>query len=121
MGTFNIIVFAWILQTIVAAVPTALVVVLARRRVHWNAWELLAFFLPFLVWTLLMFSDLSTGRKSLANLTEAAGLGIAISGAAIVRAVYGSRVKEPGFAWVLIGVLCIVAAGLFFFVPLLPE
>jgi hypothetical protein len=113
--------FAWILQTIVAAVPTAPVVFFARRRVHWNAWELLAFVLPFLVWTLLMFSDLSTGRKSLSNLIEPAILGIAICIAAIVRASSGSRFPESRLAWALIVGLCIIAAGIFFLVPFLPE
>ena len=91
MAIVTIILFAWGLQTLVAVMPTALVVFLARRRVHWNPWELLAFILPFLVWTLLMFSDWSAGRKSFSNLIEPAFLGIAIIIAAIVRASFGLR------------------------------
>lgn len=108
--------FAWSLQTIVGAVLTAPVVFLTRRKAHWSTWELLAFVLPFLVWTGLMFSDLSTGRKSLANLIEPAILGIAIGVAALIRAISG-----PRFAWGLIAGLCIIAAGIFFLVPPLPE
>ena len=121
MESVAIIVSAWILQTVVAAAPTVPVVFFARRRVHWGAWELLAFVLPFLAWALLMFSDLSTGRKSLSNLIEPAILGIAIGVAAIVRAISGSRFTESRFAWVLILGLCVIAAGIFFLVPALPE
>jgi len=121
MASVTIIFFAWLLQTIVAAVPTAPVVFFSRRRVHWNVWELLAFVLPFLVWAILMLSDLSTGRKSLSNLVEPALLGIAIGIAAFVRASLGLRLTERGFAWALLGGLCIIAAGIFFLVPSLPE
>ena len=121
MALVNIILFAWLLQTIVAAVFTAPVVFFARRRVHWNAWELLAFVGPFLVWSLLMFSDLSKGRKSLSNLIEPAILGMAICLAAIVRASFGARFPESRLAGALLVGLCIIAAGIFFFVPALPE
>jgi hypothetical protein len=121
MAIVTIILFAWGLQTLVAVMPTALVVFLARRRVHWNPWELLAFILPFLVWTLLMFSDWSAGRKSFSNLIEPAFLGIAIIIAAIVRASFGLRFPEVRLVWALMVGLCLAAAGIFFLVPALPE
>lgn len=121
MASVTIILFAWMLQTIVAATLTAPIVLFTRRRVHWQVWELLAFFLPFLVWTILMFSNLSTGRKSLSNLAEPALLGFSIGIAALAHVGLVSRLRERRSAWTLIVGLCFIAAGIFFVTPPLPE
>lgn len=111
----------WFIHAVVAAVLTAPIVFLSYRRVAWQKWELLAFVLPFGTWTALMFSELSTGTKSMSNLLEPFCLPPAIAVAALVRAILGNRVSERICAVVLITALCLLAVAVFFVVPPLPE
>ena len=111
----------WLVHAAIAAVLSAPVVFLSRRRVHWRYWELLVLVLPFTVWAILMFSELSTGRKSLSNLIEPFYIAAAIPVVVLVRVVVGSRVPERVLSCFLIAVMCIVAGGVFFFVPPLAE
>ncbi len=101
-------------------VLTAPIVFLSYRRVAWQKWELLAFVLPFGIWSVLMFSGLSTG-KSMSNLLEPFCLPPAIAVAALVRAILGNQVSERICAVVLITALCLIAVAVFFIVPPLPE
>lgn len=109
----------WLLFAVIALVPSAPIVFLSRRRVHWHSWELLAFVIPFIVWMLLLFSELES--KSLSNLGEPVYISLAVVLAALIRAIVGARVSERAFANSLLGGLCAVAALIYFFVPCLPE
>lgn len=121
MKELGAILFIWLMQAGLAVVLSAPVVLLSRTRVHWRLWETLVLVLPFVIWTVLMFSPLSTGRKSLANLGEPLYLAVAIPLAALIRVGIGSRVPQRACASGLIGVVCIVAPAVFFLVPALPE
>ena len=111
----------WLLHAIIAGILSAPIVILGRKRVHWHLWELLTFIIPFALWTALFFSELSTGRKSLANFGEPNYFALAIPLAALVRVAVGSRVSQRVCAIALIGVLSGLAVGIFFIVPSLPE
>ena len=121
MEEFGAILLIWMVHTGIAGMPSAPIVLLGRKRVHWHVWELLVLVFPFVVWTVLMFSNLSPGRKSLANLGEPFYFALAVPAAATVRVAVGSRVPERLIAGGLIAVMCIVAIGVFFLVPALPE
>jgi peptidoglycan/LPS O-acetylase OafA/YrhL len=105
----------------IAAVLSAPIVFFGRKRVRWHAWELLLLILPFTVWAVLMFSDYSTGTKTLANLGEPFFFALGVPIAALVRVALGSRVREPVCAASAIAALCLAAAAVFFTVPPLPE
>lgn len=111
----------WLMHAGIACVLSAPIVYFGRRRVHWQLWELLVLVLPFGVWTVLMFSELSTGKKSLSNLGEPFYFAVGIPVAALARVAIGSQVSERMCAGALIAMLCIVAGGVFFLVPALPE
>ncbi len=115
------ILLIWLMHAAVAAVLTAPVVLLGRKRVHWRPWEAIVIVLPFAVWGVLMFSPLSTGSKSLANLGEPFYFAGAIPVAALLRVGLGSRVPQSACAALLIGVICALAGAVFFLVPALPE
>jgi len=117
---FGAMLWIWLVHAGIASVLAAPIIFFGRKRVHWYYWELLVLVVPFLVWTGLMFSDLSNG-KSLANLGEPFYFALAIPVAALVRVVAGSRVPERTFAAALIALMCIVAGGVFLIVPPLPE
>jgi len=68
-----------------------------------------------------MFSELSTGKKCLSNLAEPFAFALAVPVAAFVRVALGSRVPEKICAGILIASVCVVAAGVFFVMPPLPE
>lgn len=121
MEEIGAIFLIWLTHAGFAGVLSAPVVLLGRRRVHWRAWESLVLVLPFTIWSVLMFSELATGKKSLANLGEPFYFAAAIPVAALIRVALGSRVSERVCAGSLIAAVCFVAVGVFFFVPPLPE
>jgi hypothetical protein len=106
-------VFLWIVH--------AVVVFLGRNRVDWKSWELAALVLPYTVWSVLMESEFSDGRKSLANLVEPLLLSVAIPVAALIRVKVARKFLEAVSSILLILALCAVAALIFFAVPPLPE
>jgi len=107
----------WLLHAGMAAALTAPIALLGRKRVHWRKWELLAFVLPFVVWMLLMASDLACSRKTAWNYPEGLCFAPAIPLAAIVRVAVGSRRGGQWWAAGLLIALCGVAAAVFFLVP----
>ncbi len=121
MEEFNAMLIIWLIHAGLAAVPSAPIIFFGRKRIHWRTWELLALVIPFAVWMCLMFSDLSTGRKSLSNLAEPFFFSLAVPAVALARVAVGTKVNEKWFAGLLIAALCGVAAAVFFLVPPLPE
>jgi hypothetical protein len=120
--TMTYISIAWLMHFGIAALLTAPIVFMGRRRVRWQPWELSALIVPFTVWALLMVSDLSTRRKSLSNLFgEPIFFSLAIPIAAAFRVLLGSSVRESIFACGLIFSLCVLTAIVFFVAPSLPE
>jgi hypothetical protein len=109
----------WTVSTTIAAILSAPLVWLGRRRVHWHSWEGLAFVLPFAVWCALSF--LNVRVKTLSNLVEPILISLAIPVAAGLRLIVGRRHSGAFVASHLIALLCIVAAAVYFFMPALPE
>jgi len=120
MREYDSLLFLWIMHAAIAAVLSAPIVFFGRRRVHWYSWEVLSLVLPFSVWLLLMFSDLSLG-KSIANFGESLLISLAVPAAALVRVAIGHRAVERSIAIAIIAALCVIAASAFFIVPPLPE
>lgn len=121
MKEFGAVLWIWLVHAAIAALLSAPVVFLGRKRVHWHAWELLTLIAPFIVWCLLMFSPLSTAKKSMANLGEPFYFALAVPVVALARVAIGSQVSEDISAGILMAVMCGVAASVFFLVPSLPE
>jgi hypothetical protein len=109
----------WAVHSAIGAVLSVPVVLLGRRRVHWGLLDLLAFLLPFAVWVALM--NASSAGKSLANLGEPIYFGLAIPVAALVRVIVGVHIEERTCSIGLVGLLSFVAAGVYWWTPLLPE
>src|SRR5262245_2534759 len=118
MGTILLI---WTVHAVAGAILSAPILYFGRKRVGWANWELLCMIVPFCVWALLMWSPLSAGRKSLANIGEPIYISFAMPIAALVRVGAGKHVPERICAAGLIGALCLVAATVFFAVPCKPE
>lgn len=120
--TIPFLLIAWVVHAAVAAVVASPVVCLARKRVHWRSWELLSLVIPFCVWMALMSSDMSTGSKTLSNLVLEPGiLALAVALAALARVALSTSMSEKRASAVTLASLCLVAAGVFWFVPALPE
>ncbi len=92
---------------------------LGRRRVQWNRWDFALVLLPFAVWDVAMLIN-ETG-KSLSNLVELLYLGCTASLAPVVRVVVGRHANQKFLAIGLLVAVCLVAIGLWAFVPGLPE
>jgi hypothetical protein len=90
-----------------------------RRRVQWDRWDFAIVLLPLAVWVAAMTVN-DTG-KSLSNLVEAMYLGCMASLAPTVRVVVGRRINQKLLAIGLLVGVCLVAIGLWAFVPGLPE
>jgi hypothetical protein len=115
LGTLQI----WAVHSAIGAVLSAPIVLLGRRRVHWGLLDLLAFLLPFAAWLALMYT--SRVGKSLANLGEPIFFGLAIPFAALVRVIVGAHIEERACSIGLVGLLSLVAAGVYWWTPSLPE
>ena len=118
MGTLFLI---WSAHAVIGVALSAPILFVGRKRIGWAHWELLALVLPFCVWTLLMASPLSTGRKSLANLGEPVYISFAMPVLALIRVVCDKKITERLYAVTFITALCGVSAAVFFLVPPLPE
>jgi len=73
----------WAIHATIGALLSAPIVVLGRRRVHWESADLLAFLLPFAAWDAL--TNYSAVGKSLGNLAEPLLLSLTLPVAALIR------------------------------------
>lgn len=122
MRTIPFLLIAWVIHAAVAAVVVSPVVFFARKRVHWRSWELLSLVIPFCVWMALMFSDMATAPKTLSNLVVEPGiLALALALGALARVAMSASMSEKKASAVTLASLCLVAAGVFWIVPALPE
>jgi hypothetical protein len=119
MDTFLPYLYLWLVQAGVAGVIAMPVYLRWRERVQWRSWEMIDLILPWAVWMALMLTDLAA--KSLGNLGETAVVGLAIALGVVTRAVIGTRVRQPMAGRVMLIALCIVAAGIYFLMPVWPE
>ena len=109
----------WLWHFVIAGVPCLLLVFFGRKRARWQMWEALAFVVPFVLWATLMVAN---GKgKTLGNAAEVAAISFAIVVAALIRVAVGHKERQPFYPAALLLLLCVVSAGLYFFVPGLPE
>ncbi len=105
----------WFSHCVVWATLSAPIVLFGRERVRWNFSDLLAFLIPFGIWLALM--NHSDEGKSLSNLAEAFYFSFAIPVAALIRVVVGGRFDERVCSITLVGILSLVAAGVYRWMP----
>ncbi len=106
--------------SLVAAAISTPIIYFGRKRVRWEVWEIIAFILPCVAWSLLMGSDLSLG-KSMANLGEPIFFAPAIPLAALIRVLLARALPERFVSVMLQLILCAIAVATFFLTPPLPE
>src|ERR1043166_5476517 len=114
--TTTLTVRLWLMHAGIGLVLTSPILFFGRKRARWEWWELVAIVLPFSLWSGLMFSELSTG-KSLANLVECIYISFAVPVVAFVRVWVGGKIHQRRYSAALIGLLCGVAAAVFFLTP----
>ena len=116
-----IMLWVWLIHAGIAAILSAPVVYFGRKRVHWHWHELLVFVVPFGIWFALN-GILDFVPKNLSNVViEPVIFGLAVPLAALVRVAIGTRISESASVKSLIGAVSVVAVGVFFMVPCLPE
>lgn len=121
MELLGLLIWLWLIYAFIAGVFAAPIIFFGRKRIHFQRWELLVIILPFVAWAILMFSDLSTGKKSLANLAEPFYFAWAVPLAALIRVWVGQKAPDRLSATILITAVCIIAILSFFLIPPLPE
>jgi hypothetical protein len=109
----------WFVHCIIGASLSAPVVFLGRKRVHWSLLDVLAFLVPFGAWLALM--NASGQGKSMANFGEPFLFSFAIPVAALVRVLVGAHRSERAWSLGLVGLLSLVAAAVYWWMPALPE
>src|SRR4051812_36328545 len=119
MEEYGALLWIWFVYAGIASVLSAPIVFFGRKRVHWHLWELLALIIPYLIWLALVFSALKS--KSLANLGEPIYISFAVPILALLRVGVGGSIGERVSAASLLAFLCLVAVGVYFAVPCLPE
>jgi hypothetical protein len=109
----------WFVHAAIAVVLSAPIVFLARGRVRWRPYDVLALVAPFIVWAFLM-AHVSRG-KSLASFGEAIYLSLVVPFAVLLRAGFGRREPVQSYSLLMTSLLCLAAAAIFFLTPSLPE
>ena len=109
----------WLLHLIPLLLVAVPVWFFCRRQVKWNRWDFAIVVLPFAVWSALMMAH--NDGKTLSNLAEGFIIGCLAPFAPVIRALARNRVNQKGLAFVLLVVVCLLAAGLWVVVPPLPE
>ena len=105
---------------LIPSLPVCLAVwSLGRKRVQWNILDFLILLAPYLVWMALAI--VGSLPKSMSNVIEILGLGLAVNLAPIIRLVLPRRWNGKMVAATLLVLACGVAAGIYFSVPCLPE
>ena len=111
-GVIYVLVFAAF-----ASLLSSPVLVLGRKRVHWQFWELSAFVLPYGIWFGLYLSKLEP--KSDFNVAiESVFMILSVLVAVLARVIIGARFSERLCAAILVFLLCIAAVVIYFSVPL---
>src|SRR4051812_8125439 len=121
METARTLFLIWSAHVAIGIVLAGPILLLGRKRVGWANWQLLALVIPFCIWTALMLSPLSDGKKTLANLGEPVYISFAMPVLALLRVAIGKRLSERVYAASFITALSAVAALAFFSVPMKPE
>ena len=119
MDSLPLFIAFWIPFLIPAAPVMGLCWFFGRRRVQWFKWEYSLLVVPYLVWLPLLMID---GGKSLRNATEEPfylGCGVAL--ACVIRVLVGRESNQKVVALVLFVAVCLLAVGLWAFVPTMPE
>ena len=111
----------WLIHVAAGAALSSPILWFGRKRIAWTKWDLLALTIPFCVWLVLMWSPLSIGKKSLANIGEPIYVSFAMPVAAALLVGIGQRLRPMGGAIIMTALLCGVAVTTFFLVPMKPE
>lgn len=119
LDTAMFLVMLWSMHAIPIAIVAGPIWFFGRRRVHWRGTDFAIAIIPFALWVTLMWCD-GTG-KSLANVVEGVWLGCLVPLATIIRLATARKGHGRIVAAGLLFVLCLVAAGLWHFMPALPE
>src|SRR3974390_3358006 len=114
--------FKFLLLWAIHLVPMALAGVplwyFGRRRVCWGSYDFLVTTVPFLVYLSVLF--VWTRENGLGNLMDLLVLGCCLPLAPLTRVVAGPRAGGSKLPAGLLVLLCLLAAGLYAFVPFLP-
>jgi hypothetical protein len=106
---------------LIPSLPVCLAVwFLGRKRVQWNNLDFFVLLAPYLAWMALGF--VPNIPKSLSNAAvELFCLGLAVTPAPIIRLFLPKKWNGKMVAATLLILTCVVAAGVYFTVPCLPE
>jgi nitrate/nitrite transporter NarK len=122
MGQFALSLLLFLFYLVPTVLLTTPIVLLARKRVRWHAWEVLALPIPFCVWMSAHFFLTTTPRKSLSNaVIEPMLLALVVAVGLCVRVALTSRIGGRKAAISVLLGLAIAALAVFWIVPSLPE
>lgn len=117
---FGFIGALWVMFVLPAIIICGPVWFFGKHRVSWTLLDYSGLIVPFILWAILI--SINDFDKSLSNgVVEPFFLGCSIAITPIIRLVFGKRFNK----WLVAGIslvgLCLVALGLWLFVPGLPE
>ena len=121
MEAIPFVIAGWIVQIVVATILLLPIMRLSRGRVHWRAYELVVFVVPFAIWFVLSaFTGLRW--KSFSNvLIEPALFALAIPLAVAARAFFAPQISQRAWFAALLSGVTVAALTVYFIVPGLPE
>jgi len=110
-GSIYVLIFAGF--TLLLSSP---ILVLGRKRIHWQLWELSVFVLPYAIWVSLFFSNIEP-KSDLNMAVETVFMILSVLVAVLARVIIEARFPERLCAAVLICLLCVVDVVIYFAVP----
>ena len=120
MSCLPFVMVLWLAFLIPAAPLAAACWFFGRPRVTRFKWESALLVVPFLIWLLLVMIE-KKGKSSLNAAGEPFLLGCGVALVCVARVVVGKKWKERTLALSLFGACCLLAIGLWAFMPTLPE
>jgi hypothetical protein len=113
--TAELFIVVWLFHLLPLLVIASPVWLLARKQIRWNRWDFAIIIFPFGIWSILMQTHYRV--KGMGNLLEGLLIGLIASFAPIIRLIVKDKINQTYFAQGLLIVLCLIAVGIWAFVP----
>lgn len=112
------ILLGWVYHAIAAILLAGPFAIVRRKETVWHMWHLLGLLLPFGIWATCFLLR----HKGLANIAvESVFVGVAVGVAAVIRLFIRTGLPDKLVSARLLAGLCIVAAAVYWFTPVIFE
>lgn len=119
LNWIGIIFFLWLFHLIPSLIIAGPIVFFTRRRIKWNVWDFAMFVLPYSIWIFLIITH---GKgKGIGNMLESLMIGCIVPISPVIRSLFRDKLNQENLAAGLLIFLCLIAIGVWAFMPNFQE